>query len=97
MPRTVSLEKLREREAALKQQIKEAGAVEARREEELNGERSTLIGAALVAEMKGNEDLAAQLAPVIDRHITKAKDRKLLGLTPKPRKKRGQTADSDAG
>lgn len=76
------LQKLREKEAKLKAEIKEAEKAEAKRQAEIYARRCEIVGAAVLAESEKNATLAGQLQSVIDKHTTKTRERKFLGLPP---------------
>ncbi len=78
--RKASLSKLQEKQAEIATQIKVLKRDERREAAKLERLRFSIIGQALAKELAENADLSAQLAPIIDRRITKSKDRALLGL-----------------
>ena len=78
--RRPNLEKLEAKQAELAEQIKAAKREERRREAELERQRYQILGRALAKELVENEALAAQLEPVLNARITKARERVLMGL-----------------
>ena len=82
MPRTPKLEKLRQQQADLRAQIKDAEKAEKRKEAERHLLRCTIIGSALVDAMRDDETLAAQLEPIINKRVVKVKERRMIGLPP---------------
>ena len=80
MPQLSALEKLREKEAALKAEIKDAQKAATAEKREIDKQRAAIIGIALAAEMQENQELAKQLEPTVLRRVTKVRDRNLLGL-----------------
>ncbi len=61
MPQLSALEKLREKEAALKAEIKDAQKAATAEKREIDKQRAAIIGIALAAEMQENQELAKQL------------------------------------
>ncbi len=80
MPQLSALEKLREKEAALKAEIKDAQKAATAEKREIDKQRAAIIGIALAAEMQENQELAKQLESTVLRRVTKVRDRNLLGL-----------------
>lgn len=83
--RTPSLDKLEAERKALDAKIKAARRAEKRAQAETEKQRFAIIGAAIARELAENKGLLAQLQPVIERRVTKASERRLLGLEPLPR------------
>ncbi|MCP4934688.1 MAG: hypothetical protein GY927_10910 [bacterium] len=79
------LQKLQDREAKLKAQIKKAKATAAKEAAALDTERHRIIGAAILAEIDENEPLRALVQPVIETRTTNPRARKILGLDPLPK------------
>lgn len=84
--RKPSLTKLQEKHAKLAAQIRAAKRAERQHELKLERQRYAIIGQALAKELAENSDLAAELEPVINRRVTKAKDRAFLDLPPLQKK-----------
>jgi hypothetical protein len=82
MAKAPSLDKLREKEAELKAQIRDAKKAARAEKLKIDKQRAAIIGEALASEMHDNQELAKQLEPIILRRVTKVRDRKLLGLPP---------------
>lgn len=80
--RKTSLSKLEEQRKSLDERIKAAKKDEQAAQTALRKKRFAIIGSAVAAELEENEALARQLEPVINKRITRASDRKLLGLPP---------------
>lgn len=74
------LEKLLEREAELKQQIKDAKKAQAKKEAAAFAQKCRIIGAAVLAEMDINEAFKNTIQPIIDRQTKDKKHRQILGL-----------------
>jgi hypothetical protein len=83
MPRRANtLQALLDQEAKIKEAIAEAKRREAAAAAAIDDERHRIIGAALVAEMKAAPSLSATLQAVIEKRVTKARERLALGLDP---------------
>lgn len=78
--------KLQEREADIKAQIKAAQRKEAKKLADIQAHKARIIGAAVLAEMKTNTALKSSLTPIINKNTVNDKDRKLMGLSPLPKK-----------
>jgi len=76
------LKRLLEQEAALKEKIKQARIQEQKKQTQLHNSKAKIIGLAVLAEMAKNDRLADMIKPIIDKHTTSAKERKLLNLPP---------------
>ncbi len=81
-PRKDTLTKLQEKQAALAEQIKQAKRDERKQALADERKRFAILGQALGKELAENEELAAQLEPLINARVTKASERKFLGLEP---------------
>lgn len=79
-----SLDKLEAERKALDAKIRAARTVQKRAQANAEKRRFAIIGTAIAQELAENEDLLAQLQPVIERRVTKTADRRLLGLPAKP-------------
>lgn len=84
--RKLSLTKLEEKQKELKAQIKELKRQQRREAAEQDRKRYAIMGEALARELAENDALAQQLGPIINRRVTKAKDRIFLGLEPLSKK-----------
>ncbi len=82
------LDKLIERQEKLAKEIKQAKAAQAKKEAAIYADKCRIVGAAILAELENNENLRLSLNPIIDKRTTTAKDRKLLGLNPLPKKEK---------
>jgi hypothetical protein len=76
------LDKLIKRQEKLAQEIKQAKAVQAKKEAAIQANKCRIIGAAILAEIKYNETFKTTIDPIIHKHTTSSKDRKILGLAP---------------
>jgi L-amino acid N-acyltransferase YncA len=94
MPRKkLTLDTLLDQEKQLQAAIREAKRKQAEEAALLEAERCRIIGAAVIAELKANPAFAASIDPVVERHTASTKDRKTLGLAPRPKSQEaGQTA-----
>lgn len=79
-----SLDKLEAERKALDAKIRAARTAQKRAHANTEKRRFAIIGTAIAQELAENEDLLAQLQPVIERRVTKTVDRRLLGLPAKP-------------
>lgn len=77
-----SLSKLEEKQAVLAAEIKELKRQERKERTALEKERYSIMGRALAKELAHNPTLADQLEPVLDRRVTNARERKIVGLQP---------------
>lgn len=84
--RKPSLSKLEEQRKAIDDRIKAAKKEERQAAAELETQRFAIIGAAIARELAENEELSKQLEPLINKRVTKAADRRFLGLDPLPKK-----------
>ncbi|NOR70835.1 MAG: hypothetical protein GQ532_14275 [Methylomarinum sp.] len=93
------LNKLIERQDKLAKEIKQAKAAQAKKEAAIYADKCRIVGAAILAELQNNENLGLSLNPIINERTTAAKDRKLLGLAPLPKKDKktgkGESAKAD--
>lgn len=80
--RRTPLAKLEEKQAALKKQIKEARRLERLERAEIEKQRYLVLGRALSKALEHDDVLAASLEPLLNKQITKPKERKLIGLPP---------------
>lgn len=80
--RKPNISKLEAKKAALNAQIKALKREERREQLALERKRYAILGRALAKELAENEQLAAQLEPVLNSRVTKAPERALLGLSP---------------
>ncbi len=81
-PDNPTLKKLREREAKLKEQIRQAQKNEASKMKQIHGRKCQLVGAAILEEIKTNAELAGQVNTILGMHTKDNGSRKLLGLPP---------------
>ena len=79
------LTKLEEQRKALDAEIRAAKQEQRKQEAQLAKKRFALMGKAIAAELPQNDDLLRQLEPYIDKHTTRAADRRLLRLAPLPK------------
>ncbi len=82
------LDKLIERQEKLAKEIKQAKAEQAKKKAVIYADKCRVVGAAILAELENNENLRVSFNPIIDKRTTTAKDRKLLGLDPLPKKEK---------
>ena len=80
--RRPDLTKLQERKAELDAQIKAVKREQREEQLALERERFSVLGRALAKALADDEQLARSLEPIINAHVTKARDRKLLNLPP---------------
>ncbi len=92
--RKPSLVKLEEQRKVLNDRIKSAKRDERKAVVELERERYAIIGRAIAKELAENHDLAAQMEPIINARVTRAVDRKFLGLEPLPKKSTSSASSS---
>jgi len=81
MSTETKLEKLEKQQASIKEQIKEARQAETKREAALYAKRCEIVGAAVLAELNENKELATTLNPIINARTKSPKARRILGLT----------------
>lgn len=91
--RKPSLSKLEAQRKELDDKIKAAKKAERKAAAELETQRFAIIGAAIARELAENEELSKQLEPLINKRVTKAAERRFLGLEPL-RKKPAASASS---
>jgi len=82
--RPPKLEALQRKQDELTRQIAEAKKQQRIKDAELHKRRCEIVGAAVLKalEVADDRNLEETLAPLFDRHTTKARDRKTLGLPP---------------
>lgn len=80
--RTPTLAQLKEQQAELAVQIREAKKRERLQAIETERQRYSIIGRALAKELATNHELAAKMEPIINARVTNPKERALLGLPP---------------
>lgn len=90
---STKLEALQRKQDELTKQIAAAKKAERARQAELHKRRCEVVGAAVLKALEVADDrsLEETLAPLFDRHTTKARDRKMLGLPPLPKKSEKDT------
>ncbi len=81
---TTKIEALERKKDELAKQIAAAKKQERAKAAELHKRRCEIVGAAVLKALDDADDrgLEDTLAPLFDRHTTKARDRKMLGLPP---------------
>lgn len=84
MTNTAQLEKLLKQRDQLNERIKTAQARERSKSRKADTRKKILIGAIAQTHMDNNpaSEFAGELRTLLNRHITKPKDRELLGLSP---------------
>ena len=75
-----ALERLKQREAKLKEQIKAEQAKVAKKEAALHQRKCQAVGAAVLACADEDPEFARTLQALLDRYVTDKPSRKLLGL-----------------
>ncbi len=80
--RKPDLSKLETKRKEIDAQIKAVKKAERDAAAEVEKQRFAIIGSAIAAELSVNEELAHQLEPLINKRVTKAADRRFLGLPP---------------
>lgn len=78
--RAPSLSALEAQKAELNDKIRKLKRQQKRDERATEKERFATLGNALARELEENHDLADQLEPLINARVTKASERRLLGL-----------------
>lgn len=84
--RRPNLSKLEEQRKAIDDRIKAARKAAKQAANATESQRFAIIGRAIAAELQENKDLARQLEPLINKRVTRASERKFLGLEPLPKK-----------
>lgn len=77
-----SLSKLEQQRADLDAKIRAEKRKERKRQADDERQRYRILGRAVAKEIAENESLALQLEPVLNARITKASERRFLGLPP---------------
>lgn len=76
-----ALERLKQREAKLKEQIKAEQAKAAKKEAALHKRKCQAIGAAVLACAEDDQEFARTLQALLDRYVKDKPSRKLLALS----------------
>ncbi len=84
--RRPSLDKLEAQRKDLATKIRAAKKEERQAAAEVEQQRFAIIGSAIAEELAENDVLARELEPLINKRVTKAADRRFLGLEPLPKK-----------
>lgn len=84
--RRPSLDKLEAQRKELAAKIRAAKKEEKAAAAEVEQKRFAIIGMAIAKELAANESLARELEPLINKRVTKAAERRFLGLEPLPNK-----------
>lgn len=80
------LQRLEEKQAKLKEQIKQAKGQQKKKQAATFDIRARIIGAAVIAEMKENETFSKSIDQITQARITSPKERKILDLKPLAKK-----------
>ena len=83
--RDEKLKKLEERQNQLKTQIQKLRAKEATEDRKRDTRRKVVLGAVLLEMVKSGEWSDEKLKNLLDRKLTRPRDRELFGLTVEPR------------
>ena len=86
------LQQLEKQKEELNKKLQEAKKKITKRETELKNKRALILGKAILAEIEKENGFLQTIMPVIDKHVTTQKDKKMLGLenlvkTPAPKDK----------
>lgn len=79
-----NLQKLLEKQAKLKQQIKLAQKKEEEKENQIFTQKCILVGALILNYIKNNGEFSEQILKILDSSIDSENDKTLLGLQPSP-------------